>query len=106
MRCRGAECPAAPLEWQIAGAGDLDGDGALDLVVTSVGGTQLKLDDSGNKLSPDVVWNDGFGAGGGGVSDSRTKVADSRRAKVASPMIASSSSVSYADGDRSPKLDP
>ena len=23
---------------------------------------------SGNRLSPDVVWNDGFGAGGGGVS--------------------------------------
>ena len=39
-----------------------------DPLVTSVGGTQLKLDDSGNKLSPDVVWNDGFGAGGGGVS--------------------------------------
>ena len=29
---------------------------------------QLNLDNSGNKLSPDVVWNDGFGAGGGGVS--------------------------------------
>src|SRR6185312_6035520 len=39
-----------------------------DPLVTSVGGTQLKLDDSGNKLSPDVVWNDGFGAGGGGLS--------------------------------------
>ena len=32
-----------------------------DPLVTSVGGTQLNLDDSGNKLSPDVVWNDGFG---------------------------------------------
>ncbi|HET8751778.1 MAG TPA: S53 family peptidase, partial [Gaiellaceae bacterium] len=39
-----------------------------DPLVTSIGGTQLSLDDSGNRLSPDVVWNDGFGAGGGGVS--------------------------------------
>jgi subtilase family serine protease len=38
-----------------------------DPLVTSVGGTMLSLDDSGNRLSPDVVWNDGFGAGGGGV---------------------------------------
>ena len=41
---------------------------STDPLVTSVGGTQLNLDDSGNKLSPDVVWNDGYGAGGGGVS--------------------------------------
>ena len=39
-----------------------------DPLVTSVGGTQLTLDDSGNRLSSDVVWNDGFGAGGGGLS--------------------------------------
>jgi subtilase family serine protease len=39
-----------------------------DPLVTSVGGTQLALDDSGNRLSPDVVWNDGYGAGGGGLS--------------------------------------
>jgi subtilase family serine protease len=39
-----------------------------DPLVTSIGGTQLNLDDSGTRLSPDVVWNDGFGAGGGGVS--------------------------------------
>jgi subtilase family serine protease len=39
-----------------------------DPLVTSVGGTQLTLDDAGNRLAPDVVWNDGFGAGGGGVS--------------------------------------
>jgi subtilase family serine protease len=39
-----------------------------DPLVTSIGGTQLHLDNSGNRLSPDVVWNDGFGAGGGGVS--------------------------------------
>jgi subtilase family serine protease len=36
--------------------------------VTSIGGTQLTLNDNGNRLKPDVVWNDGFGAGGGGVS--------------------------------------
>ena len=39
-----------------------------DPLVTSIGGTQLTLDDSGNRLQQDVVWNDGFGAGGGGVS--------------------------------------
>jgi subtilase family serine protease len=39
-----------------------------DPLVTSVGGTMLNLDNNGNRLSPDVVWNDGFGAGGGGVS--------------------------------------
>ena len=39
-----------------------------DPLVTSLGGTQLNLDASGNRLSPDVVWNDGFGASGGGVS--------------------------------------
>jgi subtilase family serine protease len=41
--------------------------------VTSVGGTQLHLDASGNRTAPDNVWNDTelFGspaAGGGGVS--------------------------------------
>ncbi|HEV3172208.1 MAG TPA: S53 family peptidase [Actinocrinis sp.] len=39
-----------------------------DPLVTSVGGTQLTLNDTGTRLSPDVVWNDGFGAGGGGLS--------------------------------------
>jgi subtilase family serine protease len=39
-----------------------------DPLVTSVGGTQLYLDDNGNRLQPDSVWNDGVGAGGGGVS--------------------------------------
>jgi subtilase family serine protease len=39
-----------------------------DPLVTSIGGTQLHLDATGNRLSPDVVWNDGFGAGGGGLS--------------------------------------
>jgi subtilase family serine protease len=45
---------------------------SADPLVTSVGGTQLLLDDNGNRLAPDVVWNDlntvGGGAGGGGVS--------------------------------------
>jgi subtilase family serine protease len=43
-----------------------------DPLVTSVGGTMLNLDGNGNRLHPDVVWNDlntvGGGAGGGGVS--------------------------------------
>jgi subtilase family serine protease len=43
-----------------------------DPLVTSVGGTMLTLDDNGNRLQPDVVWNDlntvGGGAGGGGMS--------------------------------------
>src|SRR6266481_4299639 len=38
-----------------------------DPLVTSIGGTQLNLDNNGSRLSPDVVWNDGDGAGGGGV---------------------------------------
>jgi subtilase family serine protease len=41
---------------------------SADPLVTSVGGTQLILDDAGKRLAPDVVWNDGYGAGGGGVS--------------------------------------
>jgi subtilase family serine protease len=39
-----------------------------DPLVTSVGGTQLYLDNNGNRLQPDSVWNDGYGAGGGGQS--------------------------------------
>jgi subtilase family serine protease len=41
---------------------------ATDPLVTAVGGTQLDLDQAGNRLAPDVVWNDGFGASGGGKS--------------------------------------
>jgi subtilase family serine protease len=41
---------------------------ASDPLVTAIGGTQLTLDESGNRLQPDVVWNDDFGAGGGGLS--------------------------------------
>jgi hypothetical protein len=43
-----------------------------DPLVTSVGGTKMNLDDAGNRLSPDVVWNDTDvgrqAAGGGGLS--------------------------------------
>jgi subtilase family serine protease len=39
-----------------------------DPLVTSIGGTQMALDDAGNRVAADVVWNDGYGAGGGGVS--------------------------------------
>ena len=39
-----------------------------DPLVTSVGGSQLYLDNAGNQLQPDSVWNDAYGAGGGGVS--------------------------------------
>lgn len=36
--------------------------------VVSAGGTQLHLDDAGVRLTPDVVWNDRWGAAGGGLS--------------------------------------
>jgi subtilase family serine protease len=39
-----------------------------DPLVTSVGGTRLFLAQDGSKTQPDQVWNDRFGAGGGGVS--------------------------------------
>jgi subtilase family serine protease len=39
-----------------------------DPLVTSVGGTELTLDDSGNRTAPDKVWHDDYGAAGGGVS--------------------------------------
>ncbi|MFE5586293.1 S8 family serine peptidase [Kitasatospora sp. NPDC056531] len=39
-----------------------------DPLVTSVGGTQLTLDDNGNRTAADKVWHDKSGAGGGGVS--------------------------------------
>jgi subtilase family serine protease len=41
---------------------------ASDPLVTALGGTQLNLDANGNHITPDVVWNDGYGAGGGGLS--------------------------------------
>jgi subtilase family serine protease len=63
-----------------AGATDYEADGSTlypyrvnswpssDPLVTSVGGSQLYLDNAGNQVQPDSVWNDGYGAGGGGVS--------------------------------------
>jgi subtilase family serine protease len=39
-----------------------------DPLVTSVGGSQLYLDNAGNPIAAASVWNDGFGAGGGGQS--------------------------------------
>jgi subtilase family serine protease len=39
-----------------------------DPLVTSIGGTQLHLDAAGNRTAPDQVWNDGYGAAGGGSS--------------------------------------
>jgi len=39
-----------------------------DPLVTSIGGSQLFLDAAGHRTAPDVVWNDGYGASGGGVS--------------------------------------
>jgi subtilase family serine protease len=41
---------------------------STDPLVTSVGGTQLVLAQDGNRVQPDQVWNDGYGAGGGGIS--------------------------------------
>lgn len=38
-----------------------------DPLVTSIGGTQLHLDDKGRRVKPDSVYND-YGAGGGGKS--------------------------------------
>ncbi|MEV0741103.1 S53 family peptidase [Streptomyces sp. NPDC050549] len=38
-----------------------------DPLVTSIGGTQLHLDDKGNRVTPDSVYND-YGASGGGQS--------------------------------------
>jgi subtilase family serine protease len=39
-----------------------------DPLVTSIGGTQMHLDANGNRISPDVTWNEGFAATGGGPS--------------------------------------
>ncbi|MFD7644811.1 S8 family serine peptidase [Kitasatospora sp. NPDC059795] len=41
---------------------------SADPLVTSVGGTQLTLDNNGNRTAPDKVWHDDYGAAGGGVS--------------------------------------
>lgn len=61
------------------GATDLESDGktyykkrvnswpSSDPLVTSIGGTQLHLNDQGERVKPDSVYND-YGAGGGGQS--------------------------------------
>ena len=41
---------------------------ATDPLVTAVGGTAVRLDASGDRLSPDVAWNNFWGASGGGPS--------------------------------------
>jgi subtilase family serine protease len=41
---------------------------STDPLVTSVGGSDLSLDNNGNRVAPDTVWNDSGGAGGGGLS--------------------------------------
>ncbi|MFF2630659.1 S8 family serine peptidase [Kitasatospora griseola] len=41
---------------------------SADPLVTSVGGTELTLDNSGKRTAPDKVWHDDYGAAGGGVS--------------------------------------
>src|SRR6201999_699847 len=42
-----------------------------DPLVTSVGGTQLLLAQDGNKIQPDQVWNDQYGAGGGALASQK-----------------------------------
>jgi subtilase family serine protease len=41
---------------------------ASDPLVTAVGGTTIKLNPSGERVSPDVAWSDTYGASGGGMS--------------------------------------
>ncbi|GAA2751536.1 MULTISPECIES: S53 family peptidase [Kitasatospora] len=41
---------------------------SADPLVTSVGGTELTLDNDGKRTAPDKVWHDDYGAAGGGVS--------------------------------------
>ena len=70
--------------------------------VTSVGGSELYLDNNGDRVAPDSVWNDAFGAGGGGLSRvfSRPRfqlgVASTVRAHRGIPDISMSAAVSAA----------
>ncbi|MEP6598862.1 MAG: S53 family peptidase, partial [Actinomycetota bacterium] len=41
---------------------------ATDPLVTGVGGTRLELNAAGNRVRADRVWQDAYGAGGGGLS--------------------------------------
>jgi subtilase family serine protease len=69
-----------------------------DPLVTSTGGTQLNLDDAGNRLSPDIVWN----GGGGGVSavfdrpDFQNRVRDAVGHQRGMPDISMSAAVNGA----------
>ncbi len=73
-----------------------------DPLVTSVGGSQLYLDNNGDRVAPDSVWNDAYGAGGGGRSGvfSRPRfqlgVASTVRAHRGTPDISMSAAVSGA----------
>jgi subtilase family serine protease len=42
---------------------------ASDPMVTAVGGTKLTLNETGDRIAPDAVWDDSFGASGGGLSE-------------------------------------
>jgi subtilase family serine protease len=42
---------------------------ASDPMVTAVGGTKLTLNQTGMRTAPDAVWDDSFGASGGGLSE-------------------------------------
>lgn len=48
---------------------------ATDPDVVAVGGTSLHLNDQGARLSPDTVWNDSYGASGGGLSSAFSRPA-------------------------------
>ncbi|MFF4505434.1 S8 family serine peptidase [Streptomyces sp. NPDC001401] len=54
-----------------------------DPLVTSIGGTQLHLDDKGDRVKPDSVYND-YGSGGGGQSHvfTRPSFQDGVKSKV------------------------
>ncbi len=73
-----------------------------DPLVTSVGGSQLYLDDNGDRIAPDTVWNDVYGAGGGGRSDVFSRplfqlgVASTVGARRGTPDISMSAAVSGA----------
>ncbi len=57
---------------------------SADPLVTSIGGTQLHLDDAGNRTAPESVYND-YGAGGGGQSHVFARpVVPERRARASS----------------------
>lgn len=72
---------------------------STDPLVTSVGGSQLYLDDQGHSLHPVTAWNDGYGAGGGGLSSVfarpsyQSRVADVVGSHRGAPDITMSASV-------------